>query len=90
MGLLSADQSNSEYLDQSCTKASSRKEIYGSCVWQIEVHDWTADVIAIGAKCRLFLRTELVVVDRLQIRPRETTAITSKIEYKKNACLGCN
>ena len=42
LGLLSTHRSNAEYLDESCTKASSREEFHGPCVRQIEVYDWTA------------------------------------------------
>ena len=35
-----------------------------------------AGVIPVGAQGRLFFRTERVVVDRSNIRPREPTAIT--------------
>ena len=42
MGLLSSDRSNAEHLDESCPEASSREELHGSRVRQIEVDDWTA------------------------------------------------
>ena len=56
MGLLSADRSNAEYLDESCTKASSREEFHGPCVRQIEIYDWTtshSDRTEIGTRTEL-------------------------------------